>query len=731
MIACSSFLPVAQAESRNFSDVPEGHWALDPVCTMAGVGVLLGYPDGTFRGSDLVTRNQIAAVIDRTVESSPSSAGLDDAGLRAYGSTLMQEAETLRNYDQRTNALETELKGLDKNLSELRANGATSGYGTPGSRISFSGDLRFRFQLRTNDIDTIDTNDWSNQARIGFNLDAVLDDGVKAHIRFMRDEVPLESVSNANRAKPVMDEAYIQIKDFQGWGDVTLGRHWMTLGKNLVLADKMDGITFSTKMDKVDFSFMAFSTRDRNSAINDRHYGNDSGTRRYYLFTDASGFANGAGAANLATGAGLIGGTAVGAAPLAGTDAMTLYTSPYSYSNPSTWYTGSSTGSWTYNDHAGLALTGGYDDNGDGKGDSLAPVRVPTTASTGVRGAFVPYSYIAPTATLDATGTDGQGQAVGTSSLTRDWAIDSASGLDSWAMKVGTKFGSHKVSAYYLKRKFDRYDPYTMLGDPWAAMCDTNNDGVVDVAVDGTDLSPAASPSYAGISLDGSVVKNLDYFFDYVSFDPDINNIGVNPLTGDAINSAGQWKGNNLSSGQAWVLGLDWSITSDLTLLVQYGVGDEEFVPASIYESKRLNSMMGRLNSPDPWNGSTFNSTEGMMSLTGVRDMIISLQAKLDKKTSAFVTLEASRDRDSSPERLVSGDPLVTGHPKQDFNLVTVEVKHKYKPNVLLRLQYEDFRYQDASVAQATSVGTLENTTADDSNWGDWNRVRFDVEVKF
>ncbi|PKK89337.1 MAG: hypothetical protein CVV64_14835 [Candidatus Wallbacteria bacterium HGW-Wallbacteria-1] len=728
----SAFSETVGANS-SLRDVPKGHWAEAPVKSLVGNGTILGYPDGTFKGNSVINRNEMAVVLDRVVDgvSGDTEKLTDRKVLTPFANTVQCLENETADLMIRSSVLEREI-ALARN--DISAEGLRNDLNAvENSKISLSGDLRMRFQRRVNSVDTLDSNNWSNQARLGLNLDARFDEKIRARIRFMRDEISLSRLGDGNSGNLVMDEAYVEIKDLFGKGNLTLGRHWMTLGKNLVLADKMDGITFTTKMDKVDFSFMAFSTNTRNSGINDRHYGNDSGSRRYFFSSDNASFVTGGGAASLATGAGITGTVAPGVAPAVG-DAVTLFTSPWSYSNPSTWYTGSTTASlpdWKYNSHPGLSLGGGYDDNGDGIGDSLAPVRVPVTAPAGVRGAFIPYAYLAPTGVLDTAGTDGQGAAVLNSALTRDWSIQSPSGLDSWAVKLGTKFGSHKVSAYYLKRKFDRYDPYTMLGDPWAAMSDTNNDGVVDVGLDGKDLSPAADPSYFGISLDGNVVKNLDYFFDFVTFDPDINNIGVDPVTGDALNAAGQWKGNNLSNGDAWVLGLNWSMTRDLSLLVQYGVGDEEFVPASIYESKRLNSMMGRINSPDPWNGSTFNSTEGMMSLTGVRDLIVSFKAQINEKTNAYVTLEASRDRDSSAERIVSGDPAVTGHPAQDFNLITVEVKHKYTPNVLLRLQYEDFSYRDKSIADATSIGNLEANSADDSNWGDWNRIRADVEVKF
>jgi hypothetical protein len=45
-----------------YGDVPEGHWARDAVELMSALGILTGYPDATFRGSQSATRYELAVV---------------------------------------------------------------------------------------------------------------------------------------------------------------------------------------------------------------------------------------------------------------------------------------------------------------------------------------------------------------------------------------------------------------------------------------------------------------------------------------------------------------------------------------------------------------------------------------------------------------------------------------------------------------------------------------------
>lgn len=59
-------LPASAAESEGFSDV-QNHYAKAAVETWSGYGVLRGYPDGSFRPNDPVTRAEMAVVLDRVM----------------------------------------------------------------------------------------------------------------------------------------------------------------------------------------------------------------------------------------------------------------------------------------------------------------------------------------------------------------------------------------------------------------------------------------------------------------------------------------------------------------------------------------------------------------------------------------------------------------------------------------------------------------------------------------
>ena len=56
------------AQPVAFKDVPSGHWASEPLALAVSWGLVSGYPDGTFRGQEPLTRAALAVVLARLVE---------------------------------------------------------------------------------------------------------------------------------------------------------------------------------------------------------------------------------------------------------------------------------------------------------------------------------------------------------------------------------------------------------------------------------------------------------------------------------------------------------------------------------------------------------------------------------------------------------------------------------------------------------------------------------------
>ena len=69
-------------KKKDFPDVPENHWAYEYVATLAGNGILEGYPDGMFSGDRTMTRYEFAAIIYRALQ---NGAPIDSDMAKAIG----------------------------------------------------------------------------------------------------------------------------------------------------------------------------------------------------------------------------------------------------------------------------------------------------------------------------------------------------------------------------------------------------------------------------------------------------------------------------------------------------------------------------------------------------------------------------------------------------------------------------------------------------------------------
>ena len=69
-----------------FSDVPAGHWAYASVAKLAATGVVDGYPDGTFKGDNLMTRYEMAQMVAKAM--AKGAIGADDKLVSEFAEEL-------------------------------------------------------------------------------------------------------------------------------------------------------------------------------------------------------------------------------------------------------------------------------------------------------------------------------------------------------------------------------------------------------------------------------------------------------------------------------------------------------------------------------------------------------------------------------------------------------------------------------------------------------------------
>lgn len=114
-----------------FDDVPPGHWAGDAVARIADLGIVIGFPDGTFRGDEGFTRYQAALVVDRLLdvvdEDIQALRALTESDLASLRNALDELAGDMDGLEGRVEALEdamdelARIDALEAEVAELRA----------------------------------------------------------------------------------------------------------------------------------------------------------------------------------------------------------------------------------------------------------------------------------------------------------------------------------------------------------------------------------------------------------------------------------------------------------------------------------------------------------------------------------------------------------------------------------------------------------------------------------
>ncbi|MBB6017174.1 S-layer homology domain-containing protein [Deinococcus radiopugnans] len=112
MAAAQTEAPASAPQVPALTDVPAGHWAKDAIDRLVGQGIILGYPDGTYRGTQNLTRYEAAVIIARLLDQVRT-------GEVPAGSI---DADTLTALQNAIQELAADLAALGVRVSDLEEN---------------------------------------------------------------------------------------------------------------------------------------------------------------------------------------------------------------------------------------------------------------------------------------------------------------------------------------------------------------------------------------------------------------------------------------------------------------------------------------------------------------------------------------------------------------------------------------------------------------------------------
>ena len=218
IFAATAVLGVTTAFAANpFSDVTPDSWAYQAVSQLAAAGIVNGYPDGTFKGQNDITRYEMAQMVAKAM------ANQDRANAE-------QQAMINRLADEFSN----ELNNLGVRVARLEDR---------VGNVKVTGDARLRYQDKEKGNSTFD-------ARARLQFDAKVNDRTDAVVRMATGDFEFGDATADTSVK--VDRAYVNHK-FGERVSVKAGRFGQMLGAGLAYDDTFDGVQFNAGNDKIGF----------------------------------------------------------------------------------------------------------------------------------------------------------------------------------------------------------------------------------------------------------------------------------------------------------------------------------------------------------------------------------------------------------------------------------------------------------------------------------------------
>ena len=218
IFAATAVLGVTTAFAANpFSDVTPDSWAYQAVSQLANAGVINGYPDGTFKGQNNITRYEMAQMVAKAM------ANQDRANAE-------QQAMINRLADEFSN----ELNNLGVRVARLEDR---------VGNVKVTGDARLRYRDAEHAKSKFDA-----RARLQFN--AKVNDRTDAVVRLTSGNFELGNSTTEGNANATIDRAYVNHK-FGERVSLKAGRFGQVIGGGLMFDGTFDGPQLNVGNDKI------------------------------------------------------------------------------------------------------------------------------------------------------------------------------------------------------------------------------------------------------------------------------------------------------------------------------------------------------------------------------------------------------------------------------------------------------------------------------------------------
>ena len=218
VLAATAVLGVTSAFAANpFSDVTPQDWAYQAVAQLASQGIVNGYPDGTFKGQQNITRYEMAQMV-----------------AKALVRQDRVDAEQNAIINRLANEFSAELNNLGVRVSTLE---------NKVGNFKFTGDARLRYTGKNDARDS----KFDYRGRVKF--EATVNDNTKAVVRLAGSK----EFGAEGAPKAELDRVYVQ-HNFGKYATVVAGRQDLIVGNGLAFDGTFEGVVATAGKDKLNAS---------------------------------------------------------------------------------------------------------------------------------------------------------------------------------------------------------------------------------------------------------------------------------------------------------------------------------------------------------------------------------------------------------------------------------------------------------------------------------------------
>ena len=229
VLAATAVLGVTSAFAANpFSDVTPQDWAYQAVAQLASQGIVNGYPDGTFKGQNNITRYEMAQMV-----------------AKALVRQDRVDAEQNAIINRLANEFSAELNNLGVRVATLE---------NKVGNFAFTGDARLKYEgshttenayVNDEDSETFKRSKFDYRARVQF--EATVNDNTKAVVRLATGDKEFGAAGNP---ETTLDRVYVQ-HNFGKYATATVGRQDLVIGSGLTYDGAFEGAQATVGKDKL------------------------------------------------------------------------------------------------------------------------------------------------------------------------------------------------------------------------------------------------------------------------------------------------------------------------------------------------------------------------------------------------------------------------------------------------------------------------------------------------